>query len=117
MSLPRWDDEMKFELFRLKSELRPENFRVLAPPLGIGHMKPEGQTSVSKALYPALAAAPLPQSTISPSPGQVPPVASATMTLTPVHEIMQAPDEVASSGPMHTSYAGGARSQYCSYLN
>lgn len=36
MSLPRWDDEMKFELLRLKSELRPESFRVLHTPMGIG---------------------------------------------------------------------------------
>src|SRR5690606_16359161 len=36
MSLPRWDDDMKFELLRLKSELKPENFRVLHTPIGIG---------------------------------------------------------------------------------
>lgn len=36
MSLPRWDDEMKFELLRLKSELKPENFRVLHQPMGLG---------------------------------------------------------------------------------
>lgn len=36
MNLPRWDDDMKFELLRLKSELKPENFRVLHHPMGLG---------------------------------------------------------------------------------
>jgi hypothetical protein len=39
MSLPRWDDEMKFDLLRLKSELRPENFRALHQPLGLGTVR------------------------------------------------------------------------------
>ncbi|RZA12990.1 MAG: hypothetical protein EOP10_30505, partial [Proteobacteria bacterium] len=38
MTLPRWDEEMKFELLRLKSELRPENFRVLHAPIGLGRI-------------------------------------------------------------------------------
>lgn len=53
MSLPRWDEEMKFELLRLKSELRPENFRVLHQPLGLGTMRVEAlQTQAS--LFPHL---------------------------------------------------------------
>lgn len=57
MSLPRWDDEMKFELLRLKSELKVENFRVLHQPLGLGRvtkktsevkMGPPLQTTVSE---------------------------------------------------------------------
>lgn len=110
MSLPRWDDEMKFELFRLKSELRPENFRVLAPPLGIGHIKQEAR--VGKALYPSLPSAPLPQSTIgSPSLPAPPPIA-ATLPLTPVHEATRAPAEPESLGSTYLSYAGGAQSQH-----
>ncbi len=38
MSLPKWDDEMKFELLRLKSELKPENFRSLHRPIGLGKL-------------------------------------------------------------------------------
>lgn len=38
MTLPRWDEEMKFELLRLKSELRSENFRVLHTPIGLGRL-------------------------------------------------------------------------------
>lgn len=38
MTLPKWDDEMKFELLRLKSELRPDNFRVLHRPIGLGRL-------------------------------------------------------------------------------
>lgn len=53
MSLPRWDDEMKFELLRLKSELRPENFRVLHQPLGLGTLRADlGQTSPFPHLAP-----------------------------------------------------------------
>ena len=50
MSLPQWDDEMKFELFRLKSELRTENFRVLSAPLGLGRITTE-PTSRDTLLY------------------------------------------------------------------
>lgn len=38
MTLPKWDEEMKFELLRLKSELRSENFRVLHTPIGLGRL-------------------------------------------------------------------------------
>ena len=53
MNGPRWDDEMKFELFRLRSELRTENFRVLATPLGLGRMRVEKERS-EKPLYPPM---------------------------------------------------------------
>jgi hypothetical protein len=35
MTLPRWDDEMRFELLRLKNELKAENFRILHHPIGL----------------------------------------------------------------------------------
>lgn len=56
MSGPRWDDEMKFELFRLKSELRSENFRVLATPLGLGRLMADPQQArrPERSLYPSL---------------------------------------------------------------
>ncbi len=44
MSLPRWDDEMKFELLRLKTELKPENFRALHRPIGLGISTKKNQT-------------------------------------------------------------------------
>ncbi len=56
MNGPRWDDEMKFELFRLRSELRTENFQVLATPLGLG--RPRSETDrAEKPLYPPMRAA------------------------------------------------------------
>lgn len=53
MSGPRWDEEMKFELLRLRSEMRSENFRVLATPLGLGRISVP-QTAAKKSLYPVL---------------------------------------------------------------
>ncbi len=38
MTLPRWDEDMKYELLRLKSELRSDSFRVLHTPLGLGRV-------------------------------------------------------------------------------
>jgi hypothetical protein len=57
MQHPLWDDEMKFELFRFRSELKTENIRVLAEPLGLGLVKRE--TSPGRSLYPQLAHAPI----------------------------------------------------------
>lgn len=73
MSGPRWDDEMKFELFRLKSELRSENFRVLATPLGLGRIKadPSQARRPERSLYPTLtksSAEPLSGPSTQPSP-------------------------------------------------
>ena len=51
MTLPRWDDEMKFELLRLKSELRSENFRVLHAPIGLGALK---KNAIDIASFPHL---------------------------------------------------------------
>ena len=56
MQHPQWDDEMKFELFRFRSELRVENIRVLAPPLGLGLLPLEPQ--LERSLYPQLAQLP-----------------------------------------------------------
>jgi hypothetical protein len=57
MQHPLWDDEMKFELFRFRSELKTENIRVLAEPLGLGLVKRE--SSQGRSLYPQLAHAPM----------------------------------------------------------
>jgi hypothetical protein len=53
MSGLRWDEEMKFELFRLRSELRSENFRVLANPLGLGTIQVSRERS-DRPLYPPM---------------------------------------------------------------
>ncbi len=52
MSQPQWDEEMKFELFRLKSDLRIENFRVLATPLGLGQVQQDAAEAESP-LFPS----------------------------------------------------------------
>jgi hypothetical protein len=57
MQHPLWDDEMKFELFRFRSELKTEHIRVLAEPLGLGLVKRE--SSQGRSLYPQLAHAPM----------------------------------------------------------
>jgi hypothetical protein len=57
MQHPHWDDEMKFELFRFRSELKTENIRVLAEPLGLGLVKHEN--NAGRSLYPQLAHAPM----------------------------------------------------------
>jgi hypothetical protein len=57
MQHPLWDDEMKFELFRFRSELKAENIRVLAEPMGLGLVKREASTG--RSLYPQLAQKPL----------------------------------------------------------
>lgn len=57
MQHPLWDDEMKFELFRFRSELKTENIRVLAEPMGLGLVKRE--SSQGRSLYPQLAHAPM----------------------------------------------------------
>ncbi len=57
MQHPLWDDEMKFELFRFRSELKTENIRVLAEPMGLGLVKRE--SNPGRSLYPQLAHAPL----------------------------------------------------------
>lgn len=54
MKHPQWDDEMKFELFRFRSELRIEDIRVLAQPLGLGLLPLEPEEA--RSLYPKLAA-------------------------------------------------------------
>ncbi len=61
MAVPQWDEEMKFELFRLKSELRLDNFRVLAMPLGLGAITRE-PSSREAPLFPAAAVPPVPAS-------------------------------------------------------
>ncbi|MBC7658201.1 MAG: hypothetical protein H7249_00680 [Chitinophagaceae bacterium] len=56
MTLPRWDEDMKFELLKLKSELRPENFRVLHAPLGLGRLtKSDAVTALKEPVFPHLA--------------------------------------------------------------
>jgi len=57
MQHPHWDDEMKFELFRFRSELKTENIRVLAEPMGLGLVKHE--SNKGRSLYPQLAHAPM----------------------------------------------------------
>jgi hypothetical protein len=57
MQHPLWDDEMKFELFRFRSELKTENIRVLAEPMGLGLVKRE--SSQGRSLYPQLAHTPM----------------------------------------------------------
>ena len=57
MQHPLWDDEMKFELFRFRSELKAENIRVLAEPMGLGLVKRE--STAGRSLYPQLAQKPL----------------------------------------------------------
>lgn len=56
MTLPKWDDEMKFELLRLKSELRPDNFRVLHNPIGLGRIAKSDEAQAVEALHPNLLA-------------------------------------------------------------
>ncbi len=90
MSGPRWDDEMKFELFRLKSELRSENFRVLATPLGLGRITqdPSQARRPEKSLYPRLGHIPEPVATkpsqvLFPTPGK----AKSPHQLSPIQSV------------------------------
>ncbi|MCX6131942.1 MAG: hypothetical protein NTX25_23160 [Proteobacteria bacterium] len=57
MQHPLWDDEMKFELFRFRSELKTESIRVLAEPMGLGLVKRD--SNPGRSLYPQLAQKPL----------------------------------------------------------
>src|SRR6478735_6923698 len=57
MQHPLWDDEMKFELFRFRSELKTESIRVLAEPMGLGLVKRENVQG--RSLYPQLAHKPI----------------------------------------------------------
>jgi len=53
MTLPKWDEEMKYELLRLKSELRSDNFRVLHNPIGLGRLSGgDGSSFGGKELFP-----------------------------------------------------------------
>ena len=65
MALPRWDEEMKFELLRLKTELRSENFRALHTPIGLGLISKalEDESNPQNGIYPHLTNAALVMST------------------------------------------------------
>ncbi len=66
MILPQWDSDMKFELLRLKSELRAENFRALHHPIGLGHPTASRQESQGTSLSPL--SGPSARSTVGPAP-------------------------------------------------
>ncbi|RZA23964.1 MAG: hypothetical protein EOP10_11295 [Proteobacteria bacterium] len=52
MTLPRWDDDMKFELLRLKNDLKAENFRALHNPIGLRPITRKSETKIPRSISP-----------------------------------------------------------------